>query len=718
MASLLPITSLDGVTIPTYAQPVMAVLFLAQSQNTARHRSSTNWSLAIFWFTAMAMLFHITLLALLCSWVLPKTWLASLPYSNDPRVAVVYWLYPLLLLDFLLTAGGGMFGWMVITALYQIVMIAMLVYGILVVRLEKKEAAKNPVRKLTNAERCEMVVNFLETPFRSTAASRRTMTMMTSFTQSTAGLAYPALASSPDLGLATVSDEVRQRYRRKLAIFYSKHNPSRFHHIDNMLENYQGVEERLIAELRRKYGVPEPPPKPLTGSTNESDVDPDDDLFGVPVKNGDEETAVEQWSHLPQPMGKRQQRIAIGMLIGVVASVAGLFALLYLWRVPDYVILVRSPDPANVPPAAKTEVQDGATAKVIQLMYSWPGLATDMRQAVYVKLLTEECGTNFRQFLPVDQRQQVLNNDWVLPYQINMSWYQPAELTAYTSVNDWFIRYLVPFSRPLDDPTNPLVVSSPTDARTVIFPSLTAATRLWVKGGWFNYPNLIGVTVDGDPNYFNGGSVAISRLAPEDYHHFHSPIRAVVRSITVFNGTYWSVSSDAVRSWNSVLYNTRTVVILEFNQTVRDPRIANQTTTALPSALPNVTTAVINATIQPTSTTGSQTASGTYTRRRKFAFVAIGATCIGSVVMQTRPKDTIQAPQPLTVGAVVNRGDELGFMQFGGSTVVTLFKRGDFIPDCDILAHSSLGVETYVRMGQRVGQLSDDMTDVVACALH
>jgi len=66
----------------------------------------------------------------------------------------------------------------------------------------------------------------------------------------------------------------------------------------------------------------------------------------------------------------------------------------------------------------------------------------------------------------------------------------------------------------------------------------------------------------------------------------------------------------------------------------------------------------------------------------------------------------------LLVGRIVNhhqkssvlRGQEKGYFQFGGSTVVMLIKSGAAAIDPDILKNSAEGVETIVRFGERIGQ--------------
>lgn len=65
----------------------------------------------------------------------------------------------------------------------------------------------------------------------------------------------------------------------------------------------------------------------------------------------------------------------------------------------------------------------------------------------------------------------------------------------------------------------------------------------------------------------------------------------------------------------------------------------------------------------------------------------------------------------LMVGKIVNhhgkaqvkRGQEKGYFQFGGSTVVLLLEKNRAVIDGDILENSQQGIETVVRMGEKIG---------------
>ena len=52
----------------------------------------------------------------------------------------------------------------------------------------------------------------------------------------------------------------------------------------------------------------------------------------------------------------------------------------------------------------------------------------------------------------------------------------------------------------------------------------------------------------------------------------------------------------------------------------------------------------------------------------------------------------------------VKRGQERGNFAFGGSTVILITREGKVQPDPDILENSRRGIETKVKLGERVGK--------------
>ena len=70
--------------------------------------------------------------------------------------------------------------------------------------------------------------------------------------------------------------------------------------------------------------------------------------------------------------------------------------------------------------------------------------------------------------------------------------------------------------------------------------------------------------------------------------------------------------------------------------------------------------------------------------------VEVGAMLVGRIVTTHSEKS-------------FRKGDEKGFFEFGGSTIVLLIKEGVVTIDKDILAHSAQGVETKVSLGEKIG---------------
>ena len=72
----------------------------------------------------------------------------------------------------------------------------------------------------------------------------------------------------------------------------------------------------------------------------------------------------------------------------------------------------------------------------------------------------------------------------------------------------------------------------------------------------------------------------------------------------------------------------------------------------------------------------------------------------------------------LLVGRIVNhhgkarvvRGQEKGWFQFGGSTVVLLIEKNKVVMDEDILVNSCSHIETIVKLGERIGQAAEGHT--------
>ena len=56
------------------------------------------------------------------------------------------------------------------------------------------------------------------------------------------------------------------------------------------------------------------------------------------------------------------------------------------------------------------------------------------------------------------------------------------------------------------------------------------------------------------------------------------------------------------------------------------------------------------------------------------------------------------------LGTLAKKGEEKGYFEFGGSTIVLLLQHGKVRMDSDLIENSENGYETIVRMGERIGK--------------
>ena len=74
------------------------------------------------------------------------------------------------------------------------------------------------------------------------------------------------------------------------------------------------------------------------------------------------------------------------------------------------------------------------------------------------------------------------------------------------------------------------------------FETVNDATRLWIKGREFSVARLLGEASSTQIDKYNGGALAIFRLAPQDYHRFHSPVDGKIGPMTCIAGEYYTVN--------------------------------------------------------------------------------------------------------------------------------------------------------------------------------
>lgn len=219
----------------------------------------------------------------------------------------------------------------------------------------------------------------------------------------------------------------------------------------------------------------------------------------------------------------------------------------------------------------------------------------------------------------------------------------------YATFNEFFTREIKESARPIDEPDNNLVSSSPADCRLTAFPTIDLATKYWIKGFGFTLEKLLGDAALAQQ--FDGGSIVIARLAPQDYHRWHSPVSGTVEGVKEIPGAYYTVNPQAINQAGTLdvfCENRRSVMIIK------------------------------------RSSTGSS-----------IAIIAVGAMLVGSIryVGGVHQK-----------GSKVRRGQCLGAFYYGGSTVIVLYPRGEIALDEDLVKHSTReNCETLMKVGWRVG---------------
>ena len=112
--------------------------------------------------------------------------------------------------------------------------------------------------------------------------------------------------------------------------------------------------------------------------------------------------------------------------------------------------------------------------------------------------------------------------------------------SQYPNFNAFFAREIRPDARPVDEPNNDFVTSSPADCRLTAFPTIDLATKYWIKGFGFTLERLFGDAALAQE--LAGGSMVIARLAPQDYHRWHAPVSGTVESIKEIPGAYCKVN--------------------------------------------------------------------------------------------------------------------------------------------------------------------------------
>lgn len=210
----------------------------------------------------------------------------------------------------------------------------------------------------------------------------------------------------------------------------------------------------------------------------------------------------------------------------------------------------------------------------------------------------------------------------------------------FKTFNEFFYRALKAGARPIAAGDEVAVL--PADGRHLVFPDVTETPGFYVKGAHFTLQRLFNDQALAEE--FAGGAMVISRLCPVDYHRFHFPVAGVPTAPRLIDGLLYSVSPIALRrNVEYLVENKRALTLID------------------------------------------STPFG------RVAMFEVGATCVGTI------------RNMFLEGRAVAKGDEKGLFTFGGSCVITVFQKGRIRFERDLVEQSARHVETYARMGDRLG---------------
>lgn len=210
----------------------------------------------------------------------------------------------------------------------------------------------------------------------------------------------------------------------------------------------------------------------------------------------------------------------------------------------------------------------------------------------------------------------------------------------FRSYNDFFTRELLPEARPVDWTREAWI--SPCDGRLTVYP-ITAEGRFTVKHTEYTVGSLL--QNEELAGRYTGGTLWLYRLCVDDYHRYIYPVDGV-KSVNVrIPGIFHTVNPVANDRYPIYKENTRERCMIKTDQ------------------------------------------FGTV------LMMEVGALLVGKI--ENRHPES---------GICVSRGQEKGNFAFGGSTILVLTQKGRVVPDEIYVENSAAGVETKVKLGQRVGR--------------
>ncbi len=241
-------------------------------------------------------------------------------------------------------------------------------------------------------------------------------------------------------------------------------------------------------------------------------------------------------------------------------------------------------------------------------------------------------------------------------YHVDMSEAVESDPDAYSDFNSFFTRALRPEARPVVQDMGQ--ICCPDDGLISQLGDIQGKQIFQAKGHTYSLTELLGGSEERSQPFI-GGRFATMYLSPGDYHRVHMPLSGRLLEMTYIPGRLFSVAPDYTESIPRLF--------------ARNERVACV----------------------------FQTEAGL------MAIVLVGAIFVGSIetvwageITPPRGKRIIVKSYTASDNIIqLERGEELGRFNMGGSTIIVLFG-----PDC-VKWQSGLGPETRVQFGQALGRV-------------
>lgn len=210
----------------------------------------------------------------------------------------------------------------------------------------------------------------------------------------------------------------------------------------------------------------------------------------------------------------------------------------------------------------------------------------------------------------------------------------------FDSYNDFFKRKLVAGSRPVDKTSSGFI--SPCDSRLTVYDIEDTDRQVFnIKDSEYTVASLLRDKKLAER--YRGGKLWLFRLCVDDYHRYIYNVSGKQSDIRRIDGVYHTVNPIASEYYDIYKENTREYCLI---------RTEN---------------------------------AGT------IVDMEVGALLVGRIVNRYETSTEIRC------------GDEKGYFEFGGSTVILITQKDKVTPLNRITANSSKDVETRVRQGELVG---------------